>query len=134
MGAIQQPTAAMGPYGVEIRCESFYLTSMEPTATTGAQRLGRHVLRIPIEHRPYVLAALDQVTQHTGWKDWEGSDGTSRTDGVLVTVETGQLLLHTPLPVYEQSWTDQHGGDSSVSVEIEYRDLAALQQALATAD
>jgi hypothetical protein len=129
MGAIQKPTAAMGSYGVELRRESFYLTAAGPAAELVAQRVDSHVLRVPVDHAPPILAALDQVTSaHRGWKDWTG---TPRADAITV-VRTGDWLdLHLPLPVYAQEFDDADCQDASVSTEIEYADVDHLRSLLA---
>ncbi|MEU9576297.1 hypothetical protein [Streptomyces chilikensis] len=56
MGAIQEPTEAMGPYRVEIRGESFYLTRVDCAPDL---RKGHHEAAIPATDVPTLIAALD---------------------------------------------------------------------------
>ncbi|NGO67871.1 hypothetical protein [Streptomyces boncukensis] len=128
MGAIQEPTTAMGPYRTEIRGESFYLTVYGPTETLGARRVDRHALSVPAAHAPHILAALEQVTAHKGWKDW---NGTPRTGAVTVTREGDDLILRVDEPVYPQEWNDEDGADTSLSTEIAYWDVDDLREQVA---
>ncbi|MEU0181454.1 hypothetical protein ABZ312_09720 [Streptomyces sp. NPDC006207] len=130
MGAIQEPTPAMGPYRTEVRRESFYLTAHGPTEGFAARRVDAHALRVPADHAPLILAALDQVTGHNAWQAWAG---TSRTGRLVVTPDDGDLLLRTDQPVYDQAWDDEEGKHSSVSTEIEYADVDDLRQQLVDA-
>ncbi|MBA0053466.1 hypothetical protein E0L36_22080 [Streptomyces sp. AJS327] len=125
MGAIQEPTTTMGPYRTEIRSESFYLTVSGPTATPGARRVDRQTLSVPAAHAPFILAALDQVTAHNGWKDW---NGTRRTGAITVTRDGDELLLRVDEPVYAQEWNDEDRADTSVSTEIGYEDVGDLRE------
>jgi hypothetical protein len=63
MGAIQQMAAAAGPYTVEMRTESFYLSSWHPArAGDPVPRVERgDVLVIPEGDLPALAAALEQA-------------------------------------------------------------------------
>ena len=128
MGAIQQPTAAMGPYGTEIRKESFYLTVSAPTVTFYAQLHGDQGVRVPVSHAKHLLAALDQVTGHRGWREW---NGTPSTGNVAVTPDGDHLVIVFDASVHEQKWADEEGADSSISTEVAYWDVADLRAQLA---
>ncbi len=127
MGAIQEPTPAMGPYRTEIRGESFYLNVSGPTATLAARRDDRDTLRVPVDHVPHLLATFDQVTAHNGWRDWSG---TPRTGAATVTPDGAELLLRTDQPVYVQDWDDEDGTDTSIQTEIAYEDVDDLRTQL----
>lgn len=128
MGAIQQATPGMGPYGTEIRRESFYLTVSGPSAQLEAQAVDGRTLRVPVGHTRYLLASLQQVTEHLGWRDW---DGVPRTGGIELTRDGDDLTLRLPQPVHVQRYDDATGADTSISTEIEYQDVSALREALA---
>ncbi|MFI6179798.1 hypothetical protein ACIA8R_29935 [Nonomuraea sp. NPDC051191] len=104
MGAIQQPTPAMGPYRVETRSQSFYLTAPKDRLTNTATTWS-----IPATDVPSVLAALDQVVgpPHQGYSAWVTNgrpvtgvvpevtgDYPAMTDGHLVTM-SGPAALYT---------------------------------------
>lgn len=128
MGAIQEPTADMPPWSVEIRRESFYLTAFGPAGELAPERVDDHALRFPVDHAPRLLSALDQVTGHQGWKEWTG---TPRADAVTLVRDGDVLELRLPEPVYAQVWDDTDGHDTSVSTEIEYAHVEHLRAQLA---
>ncbi|WP_414167249.1 hypothetical protein ACMATS_06455 [Streptoverticillium reticulum] len=78
MGAIQQPTKAMGPYRIEIRSESFYLTR---TDAKGCASPDRHTATVPASDAPALIASFAQVASHPAWKrrEWAGGDPTDTT-------------------------------------------------------
>jgi hypothetical protein len=129
MGAIQEPTSDMGPYGVEVRRESFYLNA------TGDPGEYNHVdgepdtLSLPADHVPYVLAALDQVTGHAAWKEWSKT-GTHRQGAVAAHVGD-HLVLRFQDTVYLEP--REHDGMKYLlaSTEVEYADVDHLRSLLA---
>ncbi|UQA95646.1 hypothetical protein [Streptomyces halobius] len=127
MGAIQQPTTAMGPYKTEIRRESFYLTVTGPTAELRAERVDRDTMRVPVADVPCILAALDQVTGHLAWREWTGAP---RTGTVAVTRDGDSLLIRPGAPVYDQRWDDEQGDDTNVMTEVAYEDVDDLRAQL----
>lgn len=130
MGAIQEPTRAMGPYATEIRRESFYLTCIAgATGAAGPNRINEQTLRIPASHAAFLLAALDQVRAHLGWQSWQMT-GQAERQGITVTRDGDYLLLGIPCPeVYDQQLSN---GTVAVTAEIEYRDVSDLSHKLVT--
>lgn len=129
MGAIQEPTPAMGPYRTEVRRESFYLygDTSSTQASDGPKRVDEHTLRVPAEHVANVLAALDQVRSHASWQMWRET-GEHERQGITISRQGDHVLLRIPCDwVYEQQVSD----GVSVTAEIEYRDVTDLYGKLA---
>lgn len=139
MGAIQQPTPAMGPYHVEMRSESFYLTRADADPGTMSAP-GRYEAKVPAGDVPALLASLDQVTEHPWWEKWErpvdgaepdtswalppGSEGPLADAHWTVTSDGDAILIKGP-------WIVWYEPDRSIATtEICYRDLAELREAL----
>ncbi|MGX1514014.1 hypothetical protein [Streptomyces collinus] len=137
MGACLEPTAAMGPYRVEMRGQSFYLTR---TGTPPEARAGRYEAVLPFLDFRELGAAADQITGHPDWARWEEAgrpapadtswtlppDGTgpAAPDDWEITEETAdgahQLRIRGP-------WIVQHEpGRELWSAEIGYSDLPAF--------
>ncbi|GGZ73209.1 hypothetical protein ACFOOM_00960 [Streptomyces echinoruber] len=140
MGAIQEPTPAMGPYWVEIRGESFYLTRGNAPAGVVTQP-GRHEVVVPAGDAPHILAALDQVAAHPQWQRWPrpaegeqpdtswtrapGGQGPAADPHWTVTLDGDRLHLRGPWVVYHE--THRH----LLGTELCYRDVPQLRDALA---
>ncbi|MEV5136261.1 MULTISPECIES: hypothetical protein [Streptomyces] len=139
MGAIQQPTPAMGPYIVEMRTESFYLTrtDADPACTAAP---ARYEAKVPAEDVPALLASFEQVMDHPWWEKWERPDEGAEPDTSWALPPSGD----GPLP--DTHWTVEAEGDaitikgpwivwyepdrSIMTTELCYRDLAELREAL----
>lgn len=134
MGAIQVPTPAMGPYRVEIRSESFYLTHVDAPAQ---YHLGRFEILVPASDAPKILAALDQVTSHQAWMQWQrptegelrNTSWTLDPDGAglaptrwTVTPDQAALNISGPWVVYYEH--------QSLQAEIPYEAVSELREAL----
>lgn len=131
MGAIQEPTSYMGPYGVEVRRESFYLT------VTGDHGEYDHIdgdpntLRVPADHVPHVLASLDQVTGHLAWKHWTRTG--KHRQGAVIAEATDHLLLRFEDAVHLEPREYDNKKYLLASTEIRYDDVEDLRaQLLAT--
>ncbi|ONK13151.1 hypothetical protein [Streptomyces sp. MP131-18] len=139
MGAIQEPAPAMGPYRVELRKESFYLSRADAVPDL-ISASSRYELKVPSEDAPALLSALDQVTGHPSWGKWPrpaqderpdttwalppGSDGPAPDPHWTVTPTGPALSIRGPWIVYYE--TDR----AFLSTEICYRDLEELREAL----
>lgn len=142
MGAIQEPTPAMGPYRVEIRSESFYLNRSDASAGV-VTRPSRYEATVPVTDAPQILAALDQVTGHPQWKRWprpaEGEQpdtswtfppdkqGPAADAHWTVTVDGDRLSIRGPWVVYHESHRNLLG------TELCYWDVSQLREAITAA-
>lgn len=133
MGATLQRDAAMGPYRVEVRRESFYL---HRDSLDAVQVMGRYELCVPASEASAIQAALRQVVGHLAWQEWQDSDAAPfDTSWTLPPGGEG--------PAAEADWTVARRGDLlairgpwvvySRSVEIAYQDTRAFADALASA-
>lgn len=68
MGAVLEPTAAIGGWRVEVRGESFYLFG--PMDGPVPIRAGGGTVNVPTEALPTFTAALDQVAEHPAYRRW----------------------------------------------------------------
>ncbi|MEU9044117.1 hypothetical protein AB0D63_20920 [Kitasatospora sp. NPDC048343] len=140
MGAIQQPTRAMGPYAVEIRSESFYLTRTEAEVCTAPNR---HEAVVPASDLPYLAAAFRQVSSHKAWRLREWADGDpSDTSWALpldgegeapaasweVSRDGEKLSIRGPWIVFAEL------GRGLLSTELCYLNLTDLDEALKALD
>jgi hypothetical protein len=131
MGACLDPTPAMGPYLIEMRGQSFYLTR---TAAAPHTRAGRHEALLPAADLPHIAAALGQVMTHPWWNNPDRAERTGPADlsWTLPPDGTG--------PLADPDWTLTPDGDALRirgpwstghernlwSAEIEYADATAL--------
>ncbi|MGP3914338.1 hypothetical protein [Nonomuraea sp. 10N515B] len=132
MGAIQEPTPEMGPYRVETRRESFYLTAprerLANTATTWS---------IPAEDVPCVLAALDLVTgsSHNWYSSWVAigrpvtGDVPEVTGDYPAAVDGARVTLSGPAWLIERTDDDWPYN----SIELGYDAVVPLRAALLAA-
>lgn len=137
MGACLEPTDAMGPYRVEMRGQSLYLSR---TASPPETRAGRFEAVLPFLDFRELGAAVDQITGHPDWARWEaagrpapadtswtlapGEDGPPAPAAWEVTEEVTdgahQLRIRGP-------WVVQHEhGRDLWSAEIAYSDVPAF--------
>lgn len=142
MGVIEKPTAAMGPYRVELRAESLYLTR-EATPTGSVTRPSRYEATVPLSDAAHILAAADQVTRHphwargpraaedqdrdTAWTLAPGDGGPAADAHWTVTADGARLHLRGP-------WIVRHETDRNLlAAELRYRDVPELREAVTAA-
>ncbi|MFE7480008.1 hypothetical protein [Streptomyces sp. NPDC057552] len=139
MGAIQEPTPEMGPYRVEMRSESFYLTRTEADAETTAART-RYEAKVPTADLPALLAALDQVLTHPWWPKWErpapgeepdtswvrppGEEGSAPHPCWTAVADGEGVIITGPWTVHHELREDD---DHLLFSEICYRDVEDLK-------
>lgn len=118
----------MGPYSADaVGRRSFSLEAEEPAGAVTINRVDAHTLRVPVAHVPYLLAVLGEVTAGQAWSEWTGHDRHGR---VTVVHDGDDLVLTVPGEVYAEPWSDEDGDVVLFSVEIDYRDVAALRKSL----
>jgi hypothetical protein len=128
MGAIQEPTPEMGPYKVETRRESFYLTGPRERLTNTAATWS-----IPVEDVSCVLAALDQVAgpPHQGYAAWEANgrpvtgDIPEVTGDYPATLDGARVTLSGPAWLIDRTDTWPYN-----SIELGYDAVVPLSDAL----
>lgn len=142
MGAIQEPTPAMGPYHVEIRGESFYLNRADASADVVTQ-VSRYEVTVPVADAPLLQAAFDQVTGHPQWQRWPRPAQGEQPDTTwtlppdkqgppadthwTVTVDGDRLRIRGPWVVYHEVHRNLLG------TELAYADMTELRKALTAA-
>ncbi|MER7477404.1 hypothetical protein ABTX60_07075 [Streptomyces sp. NPDC126510] len=142
MGALQEPTAAMGPYRVEIRGESFYLNRIDAPAGVVTQP-GRYEVTVPVADAPQIPAALDQVTGHPQWQRWTrpaqgeqpdtswtlppDKQGPAADSHWTVTVDGDRLHIRGPWVVHHEVHRNLLG------TELGYRDMTELRKSITDA-
>lgn len=125
----------MGPYGVEIRSESFYLNRTEAGGCTVPSR---HEAVVPAADLTYLAAAFEQVRGHKAWRlrEWAAGDPTDTSwtlppDGTgeapdiawQVSRDGDKLSIRGPWTVY--------GVERGVLfTELRYLELTSLDEAL----
>ncbi|PPT14820.1 hypothetical protein CYQ11_19835 [Streptomyces cinnamoneus] len=130
----------MGPYRVEIRSESFYLTR---TAAEHCTAPSRHQAVVPASDLRHLAAAFRQVRGHKAWREKEWADGDpSDTSWTLppggegeapaasweVSLDGEKLSIRGPWIVYAEP------DRGLLSTEIAYLNLADLDDALKALD
>ncbi|MEU6034029.1 hypothetical protein ABZ801_01325 [Actinomadura sp. NPDC047616] len=119
MGGVLEPTPAMGPYGVEVRRESFYLGGPSGRMVVETERWS-----VPQDDVSAVFAALEQVVSHRAYRE-AGLNGqgrpfeVSRADDRVTVVGPGALYP-----------CDHDEPCPYSTVELEYRDVSELMRAL----
>lgn len=123
MGAILEPTAAMGPYSTEARGESFYLGTHPEDPRMRPRPDG---VALPAGDVPAVLAALDQIRGHLA--NAPGLDPGPAGDAPRV-YRDGDLVV---LAGESGGWLHVYGRDRArtSTVEIAYGRVAELRAAL----
>ncbi|QPL14149.1 hypothetical protein QEH48_gp120 [Streptomyces phage TurkishDelight] len=137
MGACLEPTPDMGPYRVEMRGQSFYLTRIDAPPES---RVDRYEAALPAEDVPALLAALEQVTAHPRWPGWEsegrpaepdtswtltpGDTGPAAPADWTATADAGTLRLTGPWVLYYET------GRGLLSGEISYADVDGFRAAV----
>lgn len=119
MGAILQPTHAMGAWTVETRRESAYVHG-DTLVRRG------HGFAIPLADRPQVLAAVDQIMASNAYAEWNATATTDNRRLWNASSHGDRLRLAGPgifYGGYDGPW-------SAGSVELRYEGLADLRQVL----
>jgi len=130
----------MGPYRVEMRGQSFYLTRVDAQPAT---RVDQYQAALPAGDVPALRAALNQVTGNPHWTRWEdagrpsapdtswtrapGDTGPAAPATWTVTLDTDTLHITGPWAI------DHESGRALWYTEIEYADVLPLRAALTKA-
>jgi hypothetical protein len=142
MGALLEPTPDMGPWVVEVGRESAYLSGdvggykawregeqPDPPRHTVYGHEGIGIAVLP-EDLPCVLAALEQITEHPGFREWARNKASAILEASLAwhsEFADGMVRAYGPVIVYgdEEPWAPVG------SVELTYEAVAALRMELA---
>lgn len=133
MGAMLEPTDAMGPWHVEVRRESAYLYGADPYWRPGDGPAPDHTMRVakgvgfavPVADRDMVIAALGQITAYPTYRFRAAAHAPDEDCWAVETVD-GWIRLHGPVIVFGSSEPWRIGG----CVELEYRHIPALSAVL----
>lgn len=125
MGAVLEPTTAMGPYTTEARRESFYLGNHPEHPRLRPRPDG---VALPAADVPAVLASLDQVEAHLRLAS--PYEPTPQADDEIAVYRDDD---HVVLPAAPDGWLIVYGRDQEQTsvIEICYSHLRALRTALA---
>lgn len=135
MGAILEPTPDMGPWRVEARSVSAYLTGAPMRGHRPAEPIpdGMNALGFAVQQTdlPGLLAAVDQMIDR-GHHDCIDDPVDNQWTGH--TIADGWVQFHGPVYVYGLHRTP--GGEAwvdSTIIEFDYHDLAWLREQVAEA-
>lgn len=120
MGAVLDPTPAMGAWRAEVRIESAcLLRNAAPVQPPG-------VFALPATERAQLVAALDQIERHPAYRAWHVEHIPEPGGEWSLAERDGLLHITGPALVYSHEATPE----TSDTIEIDYRNLANLRLAL----
>ncbi|WP_394620932.1 hypothetical protein JNUCC0626_18105 [Lentzea sp. JNUCC 0626] len=126
MGFLLEGTEAAGPFGVEVRGESFYVSTAPDALVLSAKRNADGTARfgVPTSALAQFLAAVDQALDHQAARGAKLAD----TDPWVITQEGDDVVIGGPVITFGADATERRPVQS---VELVYGDAHWLVRALA---
>lgn len=137
MGAILAATPAMGPWHVEVRRQSAYVTTDD--LATAPRLADDGTLRMPAAQAPHLVAALDQIMERVEYKDgpdeWDVNGDDVIADFPTVRRDGDWIIFSGFCGAYRPNERDDIEVDADIRnyLEIEYYHVHQLRDMLAAA-